>query len=110
MKSVIAVSSLVLLAMVSVSQAQGFGSAPPPTEPAQGMDPTMMMMMVSSWKILVHKIKPLCSLLQVMMMNQKDGESDMMPMIMMMMMGNQQPGQSNMMMPMLMMTMMDKVI
>ena len=44
------------------------------------------------------------------MMNQKDGESDMMPMIMMMMMGNQQPGQSNMMMPMLMMTMMDKVI
>merc|ERR1711971_533082 len=85
MKSVIAVSSLVLLAMVGVSQAQ-FGGAPPPTEPAQGMDPTMMMM--------------------VMMMNQKDGESDMMPMIMMMMMGNQQPGQSNMMMP-LMMTMMD---
>ena len=45
MKSVIAVSSLVLLAMVGVSQAQ-FGGAPPPTEPAQGMDPTMMMMMV----------------------------------------------------------------
>ena len=65
MQSVIAVSSLVLLAIVGVSQAQFGGGAPPPgadqygqPAPAPAMDP-MMMMMVRTRKILVHRFKPL---------------------------------------------------
>ena len=67
MQSVIAVSSLVLLAIVGVSQAQFGGGAPPPgadqfgqpaPAPAPAMDP-MMMMMVRPRQILVHRFKPL---------------------------------------------------
>ena len=66
MQFVIAVSSLVLLAIVGVSQAQFGGGAPPPgadqygqpaPAPAPAMDP--MMMMVRTRKILVHRFKPL---------------------------------------------------
>ena len=67
MKSVIALSSLVLLAMVGVSHAQGtpftngdnnqqggFGGGAPPPQQAP-LDPTMLMMMVGTSKILFDR-------------------------------------------------------
>ena len=82
MKYVIAVSSLILLAMVDVSQAQDPNQQTPPfgqPQTSQGMDMSTLSMMM-------------------MMMNRKnDNDSNMMPiMMMMMMMGNQLPMQDNM--------------
>ena len=95
MKCALAVSSLVLLAMVGVSTG----------DEAQTGDNTMLMM-VSRRNTLSVVLKPLCSLSQMMMMMHSDSDT-MMPLMMVMM--TMENKQNNNMLPLLIMTMMNKV-